>query len=280
MNTSDLIKRLRAPLFKWPMPALDVLVNEAADTIERLQAELNQAIAERDGYKAGEQAWKRRHDGRCEQLVKREAEVEEYHNLTVATNASRFKEQAERQKLQAELNQAIAERDAHKSRVELLEHDMKSGDYESLYAHAATELNQSREREAKLRGAITVVLNNSQSECIVCPICDHEEPVAGSDYTRILRAALQSAASGMETRTCGTCAFRGTPILIPGDEDSGWADRESSYFCCDRVKFNDNARNEIKGEQSAFVMDGSGYFAALCVEEDFGCNQWSIKEGL
>jgi hypothetical protein len=27
----------------------------------------------------------------------------------------------------------------------------------------------------------------------------------------------------------------------------------------------------------AFVTDASGYFAALCVEADFGCNKWQPK---
>ena len=28
-------------------------------------------------------------------------------------------------------------------------------------------------------------------------------------------------------------------------------------------------------EELAYVVDGSGYYAALCVSEDFGCSQWA-----
>ncbi len=58
------------------------------------------------------------------------------------------------------------------------------------------ELEQAQGREKKLREAITVVLNNSEVEFNRCPACDHEDPVAGSDYTHILRAAISPQPQG------------------------------------------------------------------------------------
>lgn len=71
--------------------------------------------------------------------------------------------------------------------------------------------------------------------------------------------------------TCGTCKYRGDnadkPYGLP-DEDHV----ESSYFLCTRIKM---VRHwEYPPGQKALVKDGSGYYAALCVEDDFGCNLW------
>jgi hypothetical protein len=75
-----------------------------------------------------------------------------------------------------------------------------------------------------------------------------------------------------ETKTCGTCKFRGKPV-----EYKGWSEDEkpTSYFLCDRIK-HDTEWAYLAG-QGALVEDGSGYHAALCVEDDFGCNKWEAK---
>ena len=77
------------------------------------------------------------------------------------------------------------------------------------------------------------------------------------------------------TDTCGTCRFRGESYK-KCNEDTGLDDVDSGYFRCDRVKFL-SASYKTKAGESAFVIDGSGFFAALCVESDFGCNQWETK---
>lgn len=80
--------------------------------------------------------------------------------------------------------------------------------------------------------------------------------------------------------TCGTCKYRGEPI-----EHSYWdeaTDKEvegSTYFLCDLIKHinGEYGAENYKAGLGAGVKDGSGYFAALCVEEDFGCNKWAPK---
>ncbi len=44
---------------------------------------------------------------------------------------------------------------------------------------------------------------------------------------------------------------------------------------CNRIK--DKPTNEELALTGALVADGSGYFAALCVAEDFGCIRWEPK---
>ena len=84
-------------------------------------------------------------------------------------------------------------------------------------------------------------------------------------------------------KICGTCKFKGEIITtsnarIPYDE---WADNIdpikqslSESFLCDRINMVDENTNKTP---SAFVADGSGYFAALCVYDDFGCVKWEVK---
>lgn len=76
--------------------------------------------------------------------------------------------------------------------------------------------------------------------------------------------------------TCGTCKHRGKSLML--DDYENFTQKDSGYFLCDRAKH--NARyglNKIAQGQKMFVIDGSGYFAALCVEDDFGCNEWEVK---
>ena len=64
--------------------------------------------------------------------------------------------------------------------------------------------------------------------------------------------------------TCGTCKFR-------GDEGDGVP---AGYFLCTLIE------QRIHGETQhppACVVDGSDYYAALCVENEFGCNLWQPK---
>ena len=72
--------------------------------------------------------------------------------------------------------------------------------------------------------------------------------------------------------TCGTCRFFGAA-------DHG---RETnpripeSHKLCGRIQEFDNWPIN-KSPESAVVVDGSGYFAALCVTTDFGCTEWKAK---
>jgi hypothetical protein len=53
----------------------------------------------------------------------------------------------------------------------------------------------------------------------------------------------------------------------------------TGYFTCDRIKhINPNVSfNDVDPGLRAGVQDGSGYYAALCVEDDFGCVLWEQR---
>lgn len=67
--------------------------------------------------------------------------------------------------------------------------------------------------------------------------------------------------------TCGTCKHRGRPIENMGEP--------TSYFLCERIKMPEYA--DYDAGKTAMVLDGSGYYGALCIEDDFGCVLWEGK---
>lgn len=69
--------------------------------------------------------------------------------------------------------------------------------------------------------------------------------------------------------TCGTCKHLGKPV------DSEWH-VPSGYHICRLVERFDNYD---RPSSVAGVVDASGYFAALCIKEEFGCNQWADRNG-
>jgi hypothetical protein len=72
--------------------------------------------------------------------------------------------------------------------------------------------------------------------------------------------------------TCGTCKFFGK--LVPsGDWDDRGDEIPSKFHACQLVKHLKH-QDDTEKDNVAVVMDGSGYYAALCVSEEFGCNQW------
>ncbi len=76
--------------------------------------------------------------------------------------------------------------------------------------------------------------------------------------------------------TCGTCKHRGENIVKEGWRDGNYdLDKPTTFFFCTRIQHDDMWCYD-KGD-GAVVTDGSGYFAALCVEDDFGCNKWEGK---
>ena len=82
-------------------------------------------------------------------------------------------------------------------------------------------------------------------------------------------------------KTCGTCKYRGEPI-----EHEYWDEAEDdmvarqTYFLCELIKHINGSYSaeNYKPGLGAGVTDGSGYYAALCVESDFGCNRWEQKK--
>lgn len=88
-----------------------------------------------------------------------------------------------------------------------------------------------------------------------------------------------------ENKTCGNCKFKGEPIKLDCKfNEETWEDGITGFFKCDLVKqglehssFLGDTVDLTTENPIAFVQDGSGYFAALCVSADFGCNQWEEK---
>lgn len=86
----------------------------------------------------------------------------------------------------------------------------------------------------------------------------------------------------MDDKTCGTCKYRGENIA---EEEWDWEAgglrrRESKYFFCERIKHDGRMSSDLVARpqaERAAVVDGSGYYAALCVSDDFGCLEWSSK---
>ena len=68
-------------------------------------------------------------------------------------------------------------------------------------------------------------------------------------------------------------------VWAQADPNADYVKVELTYFLCARIKMadeiisEDSERYQPPGSK-AVVTDGSGYYAALCVESDFGCNLW------
>lgn len=72
---------------------------------------------------------------------------------------------------------------------------------------------------------------------------------------------------------CGTCKYFG-PEIKGSDDDEDVGDSLNiprGYHRCMLIER--TAPGHIATEV-AVVVDASGYYAALCVKEEFGCNQW------
>ena len=78
--------------------------------------------------------------------------------------------------------------------------------------------------------------------------------------------------------TCGTCKFFG-PLVEDGhwdEEKDDWVEGDRFHECqlVQHINSDNEARKAVAAAAAAAVKDGSGYFAVLCVSEEFGCNQW------
>ena len=89
----------------------------------------------------------------------------------------------------------------------------------------------------------------------------------------------------MTMNTCGTCEHFGPRIRGEREEltEKGLGaichflpeEQGIKYHACTLLRHT-YGDNEL--HQPAFPVDGSGYFAALCVSDEFGCNQWSARD--
>lgn len=66
--------------------------------------------------------------------------------------------------------------------------------------------------------------------------------------------------------TCGTCKYLGEPATNDYNPEG--------YHICSLIE---HVQPYPIPKDVAVVVDASGYYAALCVKEEFGCNQWEAK---
>jgi hypothetical protein len=72
--------------------------------------------------------------------------------------------------------------------------------------------------------------------------------------------------------TCANCKHLGEAII---DWDEILCEfGPCGYYKCDFVQHDLAGERRRKKLDFAYVEDGDGYYAALCVRGDFGCNQW------
>lgn len=86
--------------------------------------------------------------------------------------------------------------------------------------------------------------------------------------------------------TCGTCKYFGeavgTETFLDPDTDD-FVEFESPYRKCELIEMKPEYAEQRKlmpdnpDKPAAYAVDGSGYYAALCVSADFGCNKWEPK---
>jgi len=82
------------------------------------------------------------------------------------------------------------------------------------------------------------------------------------------------------TNTCGTCKYFGKLYeLDRWDSDKEEAIECTKFHICDLIQHLNGM--DLKPEEvfagAAGVIDGSGYHAAFCVSEEFGCNKWAPR---
>lgn len=77
--------------------------------------------------------------------------------------------------------------------------------------------------------------------------------------------------------TCGTCKYFGElheETVYREDAD----EIICKYHICDLLThLNDCDPGKLERQELAGVIDGSGYYAAFCVTDEFGCNQWEMQ---
>lgn len=76
--------------------------------------------------------------------------------------------------------------------------------------------------------------------------------------------------------TCGTCKHFGEPTPSYVWAGDGYVSQTRLRACKLLEHLNRGDERKLLTEPAG-VIDGSGYFATLCVSEEFGCNQWAAR---
>lgn len=74
--------------------------------------------------------------------------------------------------------------------------------------------------------------------------------------------------------TCGTCKHFGKLVEGLDRHDSEGEELPNTRYHQCMLLQHMNGSSQKPLAEAAGVVDGSGYFAVLCVSEEFGCNQW------
>lgn len=106
------------------------------------------------------------------------------------------------------------------SRIELLEHDLKSGDYETLYAQTVVELAQLRKDADKFDDGIDWIQRALQAEAEVevlrakIEVIEKQEPIA---WTTELALRHGASALGFDACVTNLWSEKGVPLYaLPG----------------------------------------------------------------
>lgn len=90
------------------------------------------------------------------------------------------------------------------------------------------------------------------------------------------------------TGICKNCKFLGKPVKsydfsLSEDDPAYGLEIETKYRVCGYAEFAGMINDVVDGrvenpERKAFTIDGSGYYGALVIVDDFGCNEFSGRD--
>lgn len=76
--------------------------------------------------------------------------------------------------------------------------------------------------------------------------------------------------------TCATCKYQGESYIHTEFHDKVPVRIETPFHECQRIFF-DGGGDRLPPNTKAYIVDGSGYYAALRTRDDFGCVDWEMK---
>ena len=76
--------------------------------------------------------------------------------------------------------------------------------------------------------------------------------------------------------TCATCKYKGAPYVHENYDDGELIEVKTAFHECQKIYF-DSGGDNIPRHLKAYIVDGSGYYAALRCTDDFGRIDWEPK---